>query len=152
MRELGCSVDGPSRRSAWLTALTLEVGAMTAFPPSSTILLATLPVAPVGPARCRSPTLPPGSIRSNPQGGAVCLAAGRLLKPAVVVLVSDLAVAFMGLVARGTTAALAQAQPKMDATIFSYDGKEFVRTRTTMVTESGKSAVDDQAGSQQPGV
>lgn len=28
------------------------------------------------------------------------------------------------------------------ATIFSYDGKDFVRTKTTLMTEDGKSAVD----------
>jgi methyl-accepting chemotaxis protein len=77
-------------------------------------------------------------------------ASARLFKPAVVVLVSTLAVAFMGLVARGTTAALAQAQPKMEATIFSYDGKDFVRTKTTMVTESGKSAVDTKLDHNSP--
>ena len=38
--------------------------------------------------------------------------------------------------------AAAQPQPKIEATIFSYDGKDFVRTQTTLVTEDGKSAVN----------
>jgi hypothetical protein len=42
----------------------------------------------------------------------------------------------------GSSRAAAQAQPKIDATIFSYDGKDFVRTQTTLVTEDGKSAVN----------
>ena len=31
---------------------------------------------------------------------------------------------------------------KLAATIFSYQGQEFIRTRTTLVTEAGKSAVN----------
>ena len=77
-------------------------------------------------------------------------ASARLLKPAVVILVSALPVAFIGLVARGTTAAAAQAQSKMEATIFSYDGKDFDRTRMTMVTASGKSAVDTKLDHNSP--
>ena len=38
--------------------------------------------------------------------------------------------------------AAAQTQAKIEASIFSYDGKDFVRTRTTLMTEDGKSAVD----------
>jgi hypothetical protein len=34
-----------------------------------------------------------------------------------------------------------RANPKLEASIFSYDGKEFVRTKTTLMTEAGKSAV-----------
>ena len=30
----------------------------------------------------------------------------------------------------------------LEASIFSYDGKDFVRTKTTLKTENGKSAVD----------
>lgn len=36
----------------------------------------------------------------------------------------------------------AHTEAKIDATIFSYDGHDFVRTKTTLVTEAGKSAVD----------
>jgi hypothetical protein len=56
----------------------------------------------------------------------------RIGKGIIAALVAALAAAVMA----------AQAQPKMEATIFSYDGKDFVRTKTTMVTESGKSAVN----------
>lgn len=35
----------------------------------------------------------------------------------------------------------AQTQAKIDASIFSYDGQDFVRTQTELVTEDGKSAV-----------
>ena len=36
----------------------------------------------------------------------------------------------------------AQTQAKIEATIFAYDGQDFVRTQTTLATEDGKSAVD----------
>ena len=36
----------------------------------------------------------------------------------------------------------AQAQAKIEASIFAYDGQDFVRTQTTLVTEDGKSAVN----------
>jgi hypothetical protein len=42
---------------------------------------------------------------------------------------------------RGTRL-VAQAEPRLESTIFSYDGKDFVRTRTTLVTEDGASAVN----------
>jgi hypothetical protein len=35
-----------------------------------------------------------------------------------------------------------QAQAKIEATIFSYDGQDFVRTQTTLLTKEGKSAVN----------
>lgn len=34
------------------------------------------------------------------------------------------------------------ASAKLEATIFSYDGQDFVRTKTTLATEKGKSAVN----------
>ena len=37
---------------------------------------------------------------------------------------------------------IARTQAKIDATIFTYDGKDFVRTTTTLVTETGESAVN----------
>ena len=53
------------------------------------------------------------------------------------------ALALIGLVAQGTSSwAAAQAQPKLESTIFSYDGKDFIRTQTTLMTEDGKSAVN----------
>ena len=52
-------------------------------------------------------------------------------------------VGLIALVAEGShSRAAAQAEPKIEATIFSYDGKDFVRTKTTLVTEDGKSAVN----------
>jgi len=51
--------------------------------------------------------------------------------------------ALIAVVVEGSSSrAAAQAQAKLEATIFSYDGKEFVRTKTTMVTNEGKPAVN----------
>jgi cache 3/cache 2 fusion protein len=58
----------------------------------------------------------------------------------VVILVLALVGAWMAL--SMAESAAAQGQSKLEATIFSYDGSDFVRTRTTMVTESGKPAVN----------
>lgn len=33
-------------------------------------------------------------------------------------------------------------QPKLEATIFSFDGQDFVRVKTTLLTKEGKSAVN----------
>ncbi len=41
---------------------------------------------------------------------------------------------------RGSAASTVSSD-RLEASIFSYDGTDFVRTRTTLVTESGKSAV-----------
>jgi hypothetical protein len=58
-------------------------------------------------------------------------------------LVLALAVVLMALVEGGSSSqAVAQSEAKMEATIFSYDGKDFLRSRTTMMTEEGKSAVN----------
>jgi hypothetical protein len=52
-------------------------------------------------------------------------------------------VGLIALAAVGSSSrAAAQGQPKIEATIFSYDGKDFVRAQTTLVTEDGKSAVN----------
>ncbi len=37
---------------------------------------------------------------------------------------------------------MAQTLAQIEATIFVYDGQDFVRTRTTLVTKEGKSAVN----------
>jgi hypothetical protein len=67
----------------------------------------------------------------------------RVGKGVVVALVLAFAVALMVLVEGGSSSqAAAQAQAKMEATVFSWDGKDFVRTKTTLVTEEGKSAVN----------
>jgi methyl-accepting chemotaxis protein len=67
----------------------------------------------------------------------------RLGRWIAVALGLAVAVGLIGLAAvGGSSRAAAQAQPKIDATIFSYDGKDFVRSQTTLVTEDGKSAVN----------
>ncbi len=67
----------------------------------------------------------------------------RVSKGMVLVLGLALSGALIALVVEGSSSrAAAQAQAKLEATIFSYDGKEFVRTKTTMVTNEGKPAVN----------
>jgi len=44
----------------------------------------------------------------------------------------------------------AQAPDKLEATIFSYDGHDFVRVRTTLVTQEGKSAVNTKLDQNTP--
>jgi hypothetical protein len=48
----------------------------------------------------------------------------------------------------GRTAA--QAKEKIEASIFSYDGHDFVRTKTTLVTADGKSAVNTKLEQDSP--
>ena len=43
---------------------------------------------------------------------------------------------------RGVVQASAPSQGKIEASIFSYDGHDFIRTTTTLVTEDGASAVN----------
>jgi Cache 3/Cache 2 fusion domain len=65
-------------------------------------------------------------------GRGIAIALGLAFSVALIALIA----------AAGSARAAAQAHPKIDATIFSYDGKDFVRTQTTLVTEDGKSAVN----------
>jgi hypothetical protein len=66
-------------------------------------------------------------------------------------LVLVLAVVLMALVEGSSSSqAVAQSEAKMEATIFSYDGKDFVRSRTTMMTEDGKSAVNTKLDHDNP--
>ena len=44
----------------------------------------------------------------------------------------------------------AQAPDRLDATIFAYDGHEFVRTKTTLVNEAGKSAANSRLDHSNP--
>jgi hypothetical protein len=70
-------------------------------------------------------------------------ARARLGRGIAVALGLAVSVGLIALVAvGGSSRAAAQAQPKIEATIFSYDGKDFTRTQTTLVTEDGKSAVN----------
>jgi hypothetical protein len=65
----------------------------------------------------------------------------RVSKGIVGALVVAASVSLMALVHDGTAAAAAAAQMgKLEATIFSYDGKDFVRSKTTLMTEAGASA------------
>ena len=67
----------------------------------------------------------------------------RLGQGLVLALGLTVAIALIGLVAPGTSSwAAAQAEPKLESTIFSYDGKDFVRTKTTLMTADGQSAVN----------
>ena len=67
----------------------------------------------------------------------------RIGQGIVAALVLTFSVALMALTAEGSrTRDPVQGQGKMEASILSYDGKDFTRTRTTLVTEDGKSAVD----------
>ena len=65
-------------------------------------------------------------------GRGIAIALGLAFSVALIALIA----------AGGSSRAAAQAHPKIEATIFSYDGKDFVRTQTTLVTEDGKSAVN----------
>jgi hypothetical protein len=51
-------------------------------------------------------------------------------------------VGLIGLVGVRSSLAVADVHPKLEATIFSFDGKDFVRTQTTLMTEDGKSAAN----------
>ena len=66
----------------------------------------------------------------------------RVGKGTVVAVMLALSCALIALVEGTGSQAAAQTQPKIEATIFSYDGQDFVRTKTTLVTEDGKSAAD----------
>lgn len=67
----------------------------------------------------------------------------RIGKGVAVALMLACSVALIAWSAEGKIAAAAvQPNSKIDATIFSYDGKDFVRTQTTLMTEDGKSAVN----------
>jgi len=67
---------------------------------------------------------------------------------ALVLAVSGASTAFV--VAGNTARVAAQAQPKIDASIFSYDGHDFVRTSTTLLTQDGKSAVNTKLDQNTP--
>jgi hypothetical protein len=69
--------------------------------------------------------------------------AAALLLVAVIVL--------MAMVGTSRDAAAAvQVEAKLQSTIFSYDGKDFVRTQTTMLTAEGRSAVNTRLDHESP--
>lgn len=67
----------------------------------------------------------------------------RVSKGIVLALAFAFSGALMAFVdADSSSPVAAQARAKIEATLFSYDGQDFVRTKTTLVTEKGKSAVN----------
>jgi hypothetical protein len=72
--------------------------------------------------------------RSLRVGVGIKLAAASLL------MVSAVMVALT--VEATRTPAVAENPSKLEATIFSYDGKDFIRTKTTLTDAQGKSAVN----------
>ena len=65
----------------------------------------------------------------------------RLSKGIVSALMLAVAGALIAFVDNSGSRVAAQTQAKLEATIFSYDGQDFVRTKTTLVTEKGKAAL-----------
>ena len=65
---------------------------------------------------------------------------GKGIVLALVLALSGAMIAFAS--AERSPLVAAQTQDKLESTIFSYDGHDFVRTRTTLLTEEGKSAVN----------
>ena len=43
-----------------------------------------------------------------------------------------------------------ETQPRLESTIFSFDGKDFVRVKTTLVDKDGKSAVNTKLEHESP--
>jgi hypothetical protein len=74
---------------------------------------------------------------------------GRNSKWILISLALFCAVALLPFVHRSAHAA-APTQDRLEATIFSFDGKEFVRAKTTLVTEDGKSAVNTKLEHENP--
>ena len=67
----------------------------------------------------------------------------RLGKGLALILGLAVSAALIGMLAGGARSPAAAAiHPKIEASIFSYDGSDFVRTQTTLVNEKGKSAVN----------
>jgi len=52
--------------------------------------------------------------------------------------------------AHGGARVVAQTAAKLESTIFSYDGHDFVRSKTTLLTEDGKSAVNTKLAHDTP--
>jgi len=74
------------------------------------------------------------AIRSRRGWVRIKLAAASLLALAAAVLVLTLE--------GSRSRAVAENPAKLEATIFSYDGKDFIRTKTTLTDAAGKSAVN----------
>jgi len=59
------------------------------------------------------------------------------------------AIVAAGVVAERSSVASAQAM-KLESTIFTFDGQDFVRTKTTLLTADGKSAVNTKLAHESP--
>jgi cache 3/cache 2 fusion protein len=67
----------------------------------------------------------------------------QLGKQMALPLLVAVAVALIAWVAPTSSSLSSTRHPeKLEATIFSFDGKDFIRSKTTLMTEDGKSAVD----------
>jgi len=65
----------------------------------------------------------------------------RIARGMVVLFALAVSGGLLALVEAKSPGLTAQAQPKLEASIFSYDGTDFVRSQTTLMTADGKSAV-----------
>jgi cache 3/cache 2 fusion protein len=76
----------------------------------------------------------------------------RLGRGVVVVFGMVVAFALLARAAHGShvTSAVAQDESKLESTIFTFDGKDFVRSKTTLMTEDGKSAVNTKLDHSNP--
>ena len=65
---------------------------------------------------------------------------GKGIVLAVALALSAASVAFVG--RDGSSRVVPETKARLESTIFSYDGQDFVRTQTSLVTKEGKSAVN----------
>ena len=65
---------------------------------------------------------------------------GKGIVLALALAFSGASIAFVG--GDGTSRVAPETKARLEATIFTYDGQDFVRTQTTLVTKEGKSAVN----------
>ena len=65
---------------------------------------------------------------------------GRGIVLAIALALSGASVAFVG--GDGSSRVVPETKSRLESTIFSYDGQDFVRTQTSLVTKEGKSAVN----------
>jgi hypothetical protein len=71
---------------------------------------------------------------------------GRIALTAVVVVVVDMLI----VLTHGERSVVAQRSDQLESTIFSYDGHDFVRTKTTLETPEGKSAANTKLERENP--
>ena len=71
-------------------------------------------------------------------------------KTVMVTVAVAAAVALLPSVGHGHASGSAAVNPKLEATIFSYDGHDFVRTSTTLMTKDGKPAVNTKLEQDNP--